>query len=267
MIKDITKTWIAVLSIIIVFIAASIITERYLPLLEQDFDTDLITFLNYIISFMVTIGYVYIIRTPLKLEIPSLRPEIRKLNPRLIVTGMLLILATSVVLCPIVDTMPVEYMDMIDNYIQSGLWAMITAVIAAPIFEEFLFRGVIQENLIKRMGPIGGILMGALLFGVIHIIPQQIIYASATGVILGSIYYLTKSLNTVVAVHFVNNGLTYLMFLVLGSRNSPERVILGHGNLFIGVYAISLLMLILSGWYMVEKIRKDKKREVKPEEN
>ncbi|WP_298064555.1 CPBP family intramembrane glutamic endopeptidase, partial [uncultured Rikenella sp.] len=170
-----------------------------------------------------------------------------------------------IVLTPLLQRLPDTYIEMLDNYMGGGFWPMLTAVVAAPILEEFLFRGIIQKNLVRRLGPTGGITLGALIFGGIHLIPQQIVYASCLGLILGTIYHLTGSLNSAIAVHFVNNGLTSLLYLVFGTSDSLEHQVLGDGTLWNWAYGISLLLLLAGAGYAAHRIRRQRQHETPPE--
>ncbi|SUE34810.1 CPBP family intramembrane glutamic endopeptidase [Rikenella microfusus] len=255
--------WFPILSILAVYVAASMLLGLILGNLGTLYDPTFWSFAAYAGSFFVTIGYAVALRGGWGLEIPSFHPEKWKANPRLIVAGVILMLATGIVLTPVLDRLPDTYIERLDEYMQGGFWPMFTAVVAAPILEEFLFRGIIQKNLVLRLGPLWGILLGSLIFGGIHLVPQQVVYASCLGLILGSVYYLTGSLNSAIAVHFVNNGLTSLLYMFFGTSDSLERRILGEGPLWDWAYGISLLLLLAAGWYTVARIRR-RERQTSP---
>lgn len=252
--------WFPILSILAVYIAASILLGMLFASLSALYEPAFWSFAAYVGSFLVTIGYAAALGKVWGFEIPSFRPEKWNINARLIVAGVILMLATGIVLTPVLDLLPDTYIDMLDDYMQGGFWPMLTAVVAAPVLEEFLFRGIIQKNLVRRLGPLWGIVLGALVFGGIHLIPQQIVYASCLGLILGSIYYLTGSLNSAIAVHFVNNGLTALLYMVFGTSDGLERKILGDGSLWGWAYAISVGLLIAGAWYTVRRIQREKRK-------
>ena len=261
------KIWLATLLIIAAFLVWGMITVKVSPLVFESIDEGFVQLLSYCLIFFLTIGFTYAIRKPFGLFIPSFRPEPGKINPRLVILGVILTFAASVILNPIIDAMPEENLDRLTSYMQGGLWPMLTAVVAAPILEEFLFRGIIQHNLIKILGRIGGIVIGAVIFGAIHFIPQQVIYATGAGIIIGTIYYMTDSLHTVMTIHFVNNGLAYLLFMVFGSTNYIESEILGDKTIFLIAYLVSFVILMSAGWYAVRRLSGSKKRAPKTKEN
>lgn len=260
--------WFPILSILAVYIASSMLLGMLFGNLGALYEPAFWSFATYVGSFLLTIGYATALSRGWGLEIPSFRPEKWRINARLIVAGVILMLATGIVLSPVLDLLPDTYIEMLDDYMQGGFWPMLTAVAAAPILEEFLFRGIIQKNLVRRLGPQWGILLGALIFGGIHLIPQQIVYATCLGLILGSIYYLTGSLNSAIAVHFVNNGLTALLYMIFGTSDGLERKILGDGSLWEWAYAISVALLIIGAWYTIRRIRRERRKTTaQPREN
>lgn len=85
------------------------------------------------------------------------------------------------------------------------------------MYEEFLCRGWIQNEFIERYGKtkrqiIRSIILASLIFGGMHIINvfagqtlfetiMQIIQATAAGIFLGSVYYKTKNIWSVIILH------------------------------------------------------------------
>ena len=82
---------------------------------------------------------------------------------------------------------------------------LVTAIFA-PIFEEWMCRGVILRGLLTKMKPGWAIVVSALFFAIIHMNPWQALNAFLIGVIMGYVYYKTGSLLLTMLIHFVNNG-------------------------------------------------------------
>ena len=83
-------------------------------------------------------------------------------------------------------------------------------VVAAPLAEEFLFRGFVQTGLVRsRLRPLGGIVLTALAWGTLHL--QYDAYGIATvivmGLLLGVIRWRTGSLWLCVVLHALANAL------------------------------------------------------------
>lgn len=78
-----------------------------------------------------------------------------------------------------------------------------TAVVPA-FAEELLFRGLLISN-IRPYSEKGAIIISALAFGLMHQNLIQTVYATAAGLALGYVYVKTRSLWSVIIIHFANN--------------------------------------------------------------
>ena len=81
----------------------------------------------------------------------------------------------------------------------------VTTALVPAFCEEFLFRGVILANL-APYGKRGAVIISAVLFGLMHQNPYQIIYTTAAGIVLGMAYIKTESIWLPTVMHFVNNA-------------------------------------------------------------
>ncbi len=251
--------WFPILSLLILFCAANMLLGALARQLDHLGNAGLRQFIAYVGSFAVTIGYALAIRRHWGVLMPSFRPEKWKLHGPFILVGVILLFATGILLTPITDRMPDQYSRLLDDYLRGGLWPVITAVVAAPLLEEFLFRGIIQKNLVARVGPGTGILIAAAIFGAIHLIPQQMIYAGCVGLILGCIYHFTGSLGSAVAVHFINNGIATLAGFVLGSESIEKRLLGGgEGPVWYTAYGLSIVLAAAAATYAVRRIKRTK---------
>lgn len=100
------------------------------------------------------------------------------------------------------------------------LWILILSV-AAGVGEELLFRGVVQEGLGLLLGPTPGLILGAVVFGLLHAVtPTYAVYATLLGLYLGLIYRLTGSLIVPIVVHSIYDalGLWFLRRRILRLR-------------------------------------------------
>lgn len=83
-------------------------------------------------------------------------------------------------------------------------WGIMLVALAAGIGEELLFRGVIQAGLEKLLGPLAGLLLASLLFGLAHAMTRAYFIVTAiVGVYLGLLYQWTGNLLIPVIVHFL----------------------------------------------------------------
>ncbi len=111
---------------------------------------------------------------------------------------------------------------------------MIVAVGLAPVVEEWLYRGVVQQGLIAHLGRMGGILTTAFLFSLAHFQPTSsaassfAVFAATlpVGLVLGLVRLSTGSLLAAILVHASYNavGLAGVMaapWLPIAGYNAP----------------------------------------------
>ncbi|CAN5666690.1 hypothetical protein BH23GEM3_BH23GEM3_23740 [soil metagenome] len=94
----------------------------------------------------------------------------------------------------------------------------VLAVVAAPVAEEFFFRGVIQHPLEQRWGAAAGILGAAALFALVHLLPWVFPLHFFLGAVFGWVVYTTRSIWSGVIFHAGNNALAVLG---LGAGEDP----------------------------------------------
>lgn len=94
---------------------------------------------------------------------------------------------------------------------QRSVFTFILMVIAAPVLEEFIFRGIILDGLLKRYSPTKSILVSSLLFGLVHLNPWQFVTGFIIGIFSGWVYYRTRSLSFSIIIHAAVNLTGFLM--------------------------------------------------------
>ncbi|HAN73086.1 MAG TPA: CPBP family intramembrane metalloprotease domain-containing protein [Planktothrix sp. UBA8407] len=96
----------------------------------------------------------------------------------------------------------------------------ITASIAAPIFEETMFRGFLLPSLTRYL-PLGSaILLSGFLFAVAHFNVSEILPLMTLGIVLGFVYTRSRNLLAPMFMHGLWNSGTLLSLYVLGSGGS-----------------------------------------------
>ena len=90
----------------------------------------------------------------------------------------------------------------------SGTFASVFCSIAVlPAFcEEFLLRGAIQKAFGDLKKPLYTILLTGFLFGLFHIDPIRIPFATMMGILLSYAYYRSKTIVVPILMHFANNA-------------------------------------------------------------
>jgi len=94
--------------------------------------------------------------------------------------------------------------------------AMFFAIaIAAPVVEELLFRGFLQNALAKYVPIWGSILLSSFLFALVHGQPYAIPGLMSLSIAFGYLYHCTGSLRTNILLHMANNVFALLVSQVL----------------------------------------------------
>lgn len=135
---------------------------------------------------------------------------------------------------PNYESMLATYKAMFANL--SPLTLLIGAVIVGPICEEIIFRGIILEGFLQKYDPTKAIIGSAIIFSVGHLLPLQVLGTIPIGIVLGWIYYKTKSLWVCSGIHIINNGFA----LLVTDMNSDSSASYLDGNLLV----LSVSMLI-----------------------
>ncbi len=85
---------------------------------------------------------------------------------------------------------------------------MIYMFLFVSLGEELLFRGLLQRDLIKVFGGKKGLILASLMFAVMHLtwrsVPE-LFFVFFAGLLLGYLYYKTKSLVAPIMMHGINN--------------------------------------------------------------
>ncbi|WP_448574349.1 CPBP family intramembrane glutamic endopeptidase [Trichothermofontia sp.] len=96
----------------------------------------------------------------------------------------------------------------------------ITASIAAPLFEEFLFRGFLLASLTPLVSVNGAIVGSALVFAVAHLSLSEVLPLFVLGLVLGVVYTRSQNLLAPMLLHGLWNSGTLVSLVILGSGHS-----------------------------------------------
>ncbi|MEL6260279.1 MAG: type II CAAX endopeptidase family protein [Cyanobacteria bacterium J06626_6] len=94
---------------------------------------------------------------------------------------------------------------------------LFTAAVAAPIFEEILFRGFLLPSLTRYMSTWGAIGLSSLIFAVAHLSFSEVLPLAVLGAILGFVYVRSQNLMTSILLHSTWNSVTMAGLFLLGS--------------------------------------------------
>ena len=123
------------------------------------------------------------------------------------------------------------------------LFAIIAVAVVPAIVEELFFRASLQKILMDWTGkPYVAIIVTAVIFSAFHFSYFGFLSRMSLGIILGIIYYYTKTIWLPMLMHFINNGIgiTILYFV----RNDPKKMdAVIDGNLPFYWVAVAILIV------------------------
>ena len=135
----------------------------------------------------------------------------------------------------------------------TSLGMALSVVIAAPIAEDLLMRGVALNYGRKYMNDTAAVIFSSLAFGCMHFsnismaplsgVLIQVIYASIMGAVLAVVAIRFKSVWASVFVHFIINGSGQLLSLLTG--NSEKGDIVGYCFYGVGIIALVVIVIML----------------------
>jgi membrane protease YdiL (CAAX protease family) len=148
----------------------------------------------------------------------------------------------------------------LEQMMEGPFWSsfLVTAIFA-PIFEEWMCRGMVLRGLLTKMKPVWAIVLSALFFAIIHLNPWQALNAFVIGLFMGYIYYKTGSLLLTMLIHFVNNASSVIM----AQFSSVEDTTFFYDMVPTGTYVVvSLVSLVLfvACLYAFKRIPLEKER-------
>lgn len=134
---------------------------------------------------------------------------------------------------------------IIMEIISSPLGFVVIAILV-PLAEEIVFRGAILRALLEffkkmnleRGGGENGrvravwipIIISSVLFGTVHGNLAQFIHATLLGILLGWLYCNTKTILPGVVMHFLNNGLAFVLVKLDPTSNDASLIEMFGGN-------------------------------------
>ncbi|OFY38667.1 MAG: hypothetical protein A2X18_08280 [Bacteroidetes bacterium GWF2_40_14] len=163
------------------------------------------------------------------------KPNFGKLGAKLsIILIFPLVFAFNIIIEPLYLwlEMPDFMIGLMNAISENRISSLIMLVVFAPVLEEVFCRGIILRGLLAHYSPTKAILWSAAFFGIIHMNPWQAIPAFLIGVLMGWIYWRTRSLWATIFIHFINNGVAYIITVFFPEL--PEDA--GYFDIIPGVY-------------------------------
>lgn len=135
-----------------------------------------------------------------------------------------------------------------DRIIRLPLWGMLLGIaVYGPFSEELAFRGVLYQSYRQQGNRWRALLLGSLLFGLMHMNLNQASYAFVMGIALALLVEATGSMIPAFISHFCVNGLSIVLLYVVDSTGDMGELVEAAGSSLGGeelLLAISAYVLI-----------------------
>ncbi|MEM9271356.1 MAG: type II CAAX endopeptidase family protein [Cyanobacteria bacterium P01_F01_bin.143] len=93
----------------------------------------------------------------------------------------------------------------------------VTASIAAPIFEEIMFRGFLLPSLTRYLSVSTAIVISGFIFAIAHLSLSEVLPLTTLGIVLGAVYTRSRNILAPMLLHSLWNSGTLLSLFILGS--------------------------------------------------
>lgn len=164
----------------------------------------------------------------------------RPFDPMLLVWGFVVMAAAAVLLEPLFRVLPT-----LDQDVGRGVAALLAVVVIAPLFEEFICRGLVYGSLRLRYGERGALLLSALFFGLLHLQPAAVVNAFVMGLVLAFVYRVAGTLWAAVALHALNNLMAYLQMVTGYADRGLWELVGERVGLYVSIYMVAAALMII----------------------
>ncbi len=221
--------------------------------------------LGYLLQFVLLVGFLqlYLNGNPWRVGEVSPAPAPKRIDVKVWLILLLLVPCLSILLEPLSMWIPYpswfNFEELMKNFVKIDFPTFLSVVIAAPVLEEWLFRGVILKGLLKHSSPWKAILWSGFMFGLMHLNPWQGIPAMGLGIFFGWVYWRTGSLYLCVFMHFVNNGIAFMLaYFYPQAGNTIDMVGDNYGYLLLS----AVVLLMVFGFLLYKTIGVNRKNTI-----
>jgi uncharacterized protein len=230
---------------IVLQIVVSIVFLFLGMLLFDSYDISILFFVVYILSFVLTLWFAIYKR---KLSPKEEKFYFNKIPNVAYPILILLTLAVLILLDPLISLIPIpDSFKKILEDMMSGQspWVIILMVIGAPILEEMLFRGIILDGFLHHYSPQKAIIWSSILFGLVHLNPWQFVAAFTGGLLIGWVYWQTRSLLPAMFIHFVMNFSSFLLQFILVGDDQMFMTFESIGGVWVFIFLMIISIAVL----------------------
>ncbi|MGN1373045.1 MAG: lysostaphin resistance A-like protein [Candidatus Coproplasma sp.] len=130
--------------------------------------------------------------------------------------------------------------------------AILVIAVLPAVFEEWLFRGIILNNIEGELGSVRTVFLVGFLFSLYHGSVEQTVYQFICGCLFALLAIRSRSITPVVLIHFINNALILVLYSVGALDANGDLIISQGGNIAITVTsAVCLVGAIV--WLILDR--------------
>lgn len=185
---------------------------------------------GYVLPFFCVAGFIWLLQR--NAPFAAVLPAKKNLSPAIFLCCWVFTPLLAFLIEPLTSwwPMPDFIKEIFAQLSKNDFPTFLMVVIAAPLCEEWLCRGVIAKGLLRHSTPAKAIIWSAFIFAVIHANPWQAIPAFIIGLLLGYVYWKTRSLWPCIFIHFLNNGASFLVLYLFpqATVDTTSQSLLGH---------------------------------------
>lgn len=221
--------------------------------------TDVAKYIGYLTSSIALIATVLIMR--FMFNQPLRKFATVKCNPKYILIGLLLIYgllfslnSLNGYLIKLFELM--GYTPKSSTLPNLSSWNLLPAILVIAVLpavlEEFLFRGIILNNIEGEVGSVRTIFLVGFLFSLYHGSVEQTIYQFICGCLFALLAIRSRSITPVVLIHFINNAIILILYSVGALDASGNLIISQGGNIAITVTS-ALCLVVAVVWLILDR--------------
>ena len=142
--------------------------------------------------------------------------------------------------------------------------ALLVIAVLPAVFEEFLFRGIILNNLRQSVGDIRTVFIVGFCFSLFHGSPEQTVYQFISGCAFAFLAVRSGSILPSILMHFLNNAIIIILNSCGATDSGGDLIISQTGNIILTVVA-ALALIGSIVWLILDKkpLQKGESGEVK----
>ncbi len=135
---------------------------------------------------------------------------------------------------------------LLSNSIFESIFIVIVIALTPAICEEIFFRGYIQRSFELKTTPFWGAFISAVFFGFYHFNPYGLIPLIALGLYFGFVTYNSNSILIAFILHFINNFIAVVSFLIFGQEELIDTTVVTDNNLLLNIISFIFIISVFS---------------------